>query len=70
MKYTCRWNAKGLECIQGRVHICALDLVFDWDWNVHKSRVSERAAFAYIMSDGVLFCTYLQRWCNRAVWVV
>jgi uncharacterized protein YbaA (DUF1428 family) len=28
--------------------------LFDWHWNVYKSRASERAASAYIMSDGVL----------------
>ena len=37
----------------GGLHPCGSAL--GWDWNVHKSRASERAAFAYIMSDGVLF---------------
>lgn len=45
-----------LECRQGGAYLCA-ESVFGRDGNVHKSRPSERAAFAYIMSDGVLFAT-------------
>ena len=54
------WNAMNWNVHKGwGAHLCAGICFGVGNWNVHKSRASERAAFAYIMSDGVLFCTYL-----------
>jgi hypothetical protein len=50
----CNGMYTGVEQISARISL-------DWNWNVHERRAGERAAFAYIMSDGVL-CTEVQLW--------